>query len=255
MGRQSDLRSRQDHDRRNARSRSRLRPLPRCRRRRHSVSHLSRHASGPRRLLHARHHEESLRRLQRDGPDYIDNVQRLLRKFETAKKLGACAFTLPGGTARAIRCYFLRVDESRDAGSAARACRSRNTRKCATGRRLPFQDEINDFVASHPWVFVIEQNRDAQLKSLLVNEAKVNPSRLLSVLHYDGTPITARFIVEQISQHAAARTVVPLKKVVFSRQRLHPLQRIRHKANHDLSGKTETTSSRPSQKCRRLHSP
>jgi len=41
----------------------------------------------------------------------------------------------------------------------------------------------------------------------------VNPTRLLSVLHYDGTPITARFIVDQISQHAAARTVVPLKRV------------------------------------------
>jgi 2-oxoglutarate ferredoxin oxidoreductase subunit alpha len=81
-------------------------------------------------------------------------------------------------------------------------------------RGFPFQDEIADFVASHPWVFVIEQNRDAQLKTLLINEAKVNPSRLLSVLHYDGTPITARYIVEQISQHASARTVVPLKKVV-----------------------------------------
>ena len=81
-------------------------------------------------------------------------------------------------------------------------------------RGFPFQDEIADFVASHPWVFVIEQNRDAQLKTLLVNEGKINPTRLLSVLHYDGTPITARFIVEQISQHAAARTVVPLKRVV-----------------------------------------
>ncbi|MBI2508857.1 MAG: 2-oxoacid:acceptor oxidoreductase subunit alpha, partial [Betaproteobacteria bacterium] len=81
-------------------------------------------------------------------------------------------------------------------------------------RGFPFQDEIADFVASHPWVFVVEQNRDAQLKTLLVNEARVNPSRLLSVLHYDGTPITARFIVDQISRHAAARSVVPLKKVV-----------------------------------------
>ena len=81
-------------------------------------------------------------------------------------------------------------------------------------RGFPFKEEIADFVAAHPWVFVVEQNRDAQLKTLLVNEAKVNPTRLLSVLHYDGTPITARFIVDQISQHAAARTVVPLKKVV-----------------------------------------
>jgi 2-oxoglutarate ferredoxin oxidoreductase subunit alpha len=80
-------------------------------------------------------------------------------------------------------------------------------------RGFPFPEEINDFVTSHPWVFVIEQNRDAQLKTLLVNEAKVNPSRLLSILHYDGTPITARYIVEQILQHAASRSVVPLKRV------------------------------------------
>ena len=75
------------------------------------------------------------------------------------------------------------------------------------------EEEINDFVESHPWVFVVEQNRDAQLKTMLVNEAKMNPSRLLSILHYDGTPITARYIVDQIAQHAAARTVVPLKRV------------------------------------------
>ena len=80
-------------------------------------------------------------------------------------------------------------------------------------RGFPFQEEISDFVASHPWVFVVEQNRDAQLKTLLVNEAKVNPTRLISVLHYDGTPITARFIVGEIAKHAGARTVVPLKKV------------------------------------------
>jgi 2-oxoglutarate ferredoxin oxidoreductase subunit alpha len=61
-------------------------------------------------------------------------------------------------------------------------------------------------------VFVIEQNRDAQLKTLLVTDAKINPARLISVLHYDGTPITARFIVEQISKNAGAHSVVPLKK-------------------------------------------
>jgi 2-oxoglutarate ferredoxin oxidoreductase subunit alpha len=80
-------------------------------------------------------------------------------------------------------------------------------------RGFPFQEEITDFVAAHPWVFVVEQNRDAQLKTLLVNEAKVNPARLISVMHYDGTPITARFIVEQIARHASAHTVVPLRKV------------------------------------------
>ena len=148
------------------------------------------------------------------GPDYIDNVQRLLRKFETAKKLVPAPLLYPAERpARFGAIFFGSTSPAMQEALHVLADRGIHVNALRV-RAFPFQDEINDFVASHPWVFVIEQNRDAQLKSLLVNEAKVNPSRLLSVLHYDGTPITARFIVEQISQHAAARTVVPLKKVV-----------------------------------------
>jgi len=148
------------------------------------------------------------------GPDYVDNMQRLLRKFETAKKLLPAPLLYPAEKPARFGAIFY--------GSTSPAMHEALDVLAARGihvnalrvRGFPFQEEISDFVASHPWVFVVEQNRDAQLKTLLVNEAKVNPSRLLSVLHYDGTPITARFIVEQISQNAAARTVVPLKKVV-----------------------------------------
>ena len=148
------------------------------------------------------------------GPDYTYNVQRLLRKFDTAKKYVPSPLLYPAEKPARFGAIFY--------GSTSPAMQEALDVLAARGihvnalrvRAFPFQDEIADFVASHPWVFVVEQNRDAQLKTLLVTEAKVNPSRLLSVLHYDGTPITARFIVDQISQHAAARTVVPLKKVV-----------------------------------------
>ena len=148
------------------------------------------------------------------GPDYIDNVQRLLRKFDSAKKLVPAPLLYPADKPARFGAIFY--------GSTSPAMQEALEVLSERGiyinalrvRAFPFLDEIGDFVAAHPWVFVIEQNRDAQLKTLLVNEAKVNPSRLLSVLHYDGTPITARFIVEQVSQFAAARTVVPLKKVV-----------------------------------------
>lgn len=147
------------------------------------------------------------------GPDYVDNVQRLLRKFETAKSLIPKPLLYPAEKPARFGAIFY--------GSTSPAMQEALDVLAARGihvnalrvRAFPFQEEINDFVAAHPWVFVIEQNRDAQLKTMLVNEAKVNPTRLLSILHYDGTPITARFIVEQISQHAAARTVVPLKRV------------------------------------------
>jgi 2-oxoglutarate ferredoxin oxidoreductase subunit alpha len=49
-------------------------------------------------------------------------------------------------------------------------------------------------------VFVIEQNRDAQLQKLLVNECAIDPARFISILHYDGTPITARFITSAIAE-------------------------------------------------------
>ena len=151
-------------------------------------------------------------RYSETGPDYIENVTRLLRKFETAKKLipapvlyssekparfGALFY---GSTSPAMQ---EALDVLAENGIHVNALRVRG---------FPFPDEINDFVAAHPWVFVIEQNRDAQLKSMLVNENKLNLARLISILHYDGTPITARFIVEQISKYAAAHRVVPFKQ-------------------------------------------
>jgi 2-oxoglutarate ferredoxin oxidoreductase subunit alpha len=146
------------------------------------------------------------------GPDYIENVTRLLRKFETAKKLlpqpvlhsakeatryGAIFY---GSTSPAMQ---EALDVLSEQGIHVNAMRVRG---------FPFADEINEFIAAHPGVFVIEQNRDAQLKSMLVNEGQINPERLISVLHYDGTPITARFIADHISKHIAAHTVVPIKK-------------------------------------------
>ncbi len=147
------------------------------------------------------------------GPDYMDNMQRLLRKFETAKQLLPRPLLYPAERPARFGAIFYgstspamqeALDVLAERGIYINALRVRG---------FPFQEEIADFVASHPWVFVVEQNRDAQLKTLLVNEAKVNPTRLLSILHYDGTPVTARYIVDQISQHAAARSVVPLKRV------------------------------------------
>jgi len=146
------------------------------------------------------------------GPDYIENVTRLLRKFETAKKLvpqpvlhkakeaaryGAIYY---GSTSPAMQ---EALDVLSENGVHVDAMRVRG---------FPFADEVNEFIATHPGVFVIEQNRDAQLKSMLVNEGQIDPKRLISVLHYDGTPITARFIADHISKHIAAHTVVPIKK-------------------------------------------
>ena len=148
------------------------------------------------------------------GPDYVDNMQRLMRKFDTAKSLmpkpvlhqaarpasfGAIYY---GSTSPAMQ---EALDVLADRGVHINALRVRG---------FPFADEVKDFVAAHAGVFVIEQNRDAQLRTLLVNDAKINPAQLISLLHYDGTPITARFIVDQIVRHVDTHSVVPLKKAM-----------------------------------------
>ena len=63
---------------------------------------------------------------------------------------------------------------------------------------FPFAAGIEDFIDQHEQVFVIEQNRDAQFRSLLVNELEINPKKLLRVSNYDGMPITADCILSQM---------------------------------------------------------
>jgi 2-oxoglutarate ferredoxin oxidoreductase subunit alpha len=65
-------------------------------------------------------------------------------------------------------------------------------------RAFPFSDDIVDFILGHDRVFVVEQNRDAQLRTLLIAENAIDPQKVVPVLHYDGTPITARFIAQSI---------------------------------------------------------
>ena len=140
-----------------------------------------------------------------EGAVYVDNMQRLLRKFETAKHL------VPAPVVRRAReparygvIYF-----GSTSAPMAEALVSLET----TGlhldtlriRAFPFSDEVVDFVTEHDQVFVVEQNRDAQLRSLLVNECAIDPARLISVLHYDGTPVTARFITAAISERLQIR--------------------------------------------------
>jgi 2-oxoglutarate/2-oxoacid ferredoxin oxidoreductase subunit alpha len=81
-------------------------------------------------------------------------------------------------------------------------------------RAFPFHSSVASFIAEHDFVYVVEQNRDSQLRSLIVNECSIDPVRLVPILHYDGTPITARFIARAIGDHLDALKITPLRKVV-----------------------------------------
>jgi 2-oxoglutarate/2-oxoacid ferredoxin oxidoreductase subunit alpha len=150
-----------------------------------------------------------------DGAAYVDNMERLLRKFETAKAL-VPAPVLRLAAAEPARhgvVYF---------GSTAAAMEEALHDLAAQGVRLdamrvrafPFTQEVTAFVRGREQVFVVEQNRDGQLRTLLLRECDLDPARLVAVLHYDGTPITARFIADAIRARLAALNILPLKKAV-----------------------------------------
>ncbi len=146
------------------------------------------------------------------GPDYQYNMQRLLKKHEFAKTLLPKPILTPSPEPARFGCIYY-GSTSPAMHEALDSLSKQNIYVNALRiRGFPFQDEIFDFVQSHSKVFVVEQNRDAQLKTLLVNDAGINPASLISVLHYVGTPITARFITEEISQIVSALNVRPIKK-------------------------------------------
>ena len=70
-------------------------------------------------------------------------------------------------------------------------------------RAFPFGQEVEDFLAAHDHIFVIEQNRDGQLRSLLILETRVEKAKLESILHYNGLPINAGFIVNALEERLA----------------------------------------------------
>ena len=79
-------------------------------------------------------------------------------------------------------------------------------------RAFPFSKQVFEFIAEREEVFVVEQNESAQMRQLLINEGDVDPARLVRVLHYDGTPITARFIAGKIADALDERKVSPIRR-------------------------------------------
>ncbi len=132
-----------------------------------------------------------------DSAAYQEVLDRLLVKWETAKTLvPAPVITQKPGASLAIVSL----------GSCDGAVCEARDRLAEQGievnylrvRGFPFQDAIEAFISEHDTVFVVEQNRDAQLKQLLTNETDVDRSKLKSILHYDGMPISSGCIVDAV---------------------------------------------------------
>lgn len=142
-----------------------------------------------------------------DGAAYKRNVDRLALKFETAKDLVPQPEFIAAGQRNA---GFDVSKSSKDGiiyfGTSTYAAMEAMEMFQADGikidamrpRAFPFGEAFSEFVAAHDRIFVVEQNRDAQFRSLILIELGADPTKLISVLNYDGTPITADNIYGQI---------------------------------------------------------
>ncbi|MET0985247.1 MAG: 2-oxoacid:acceptor oxidoreductase subunit alpha, partial [Steroidobacteraceae bacterium] len=131
-----------------------------------------------------------------DSAEYQVVLDRLLRKFETAKTLVPKPIIHGSGHAIGL------VSVGSCDGAVLEAVTILKRRGIEVDymriRAFPFGPEVDQFLAAHETNFVIEQNRDAQLKSLLTLETPVDKARLRSILHYAGMPLNAQAVVDGV---------------------------------------------------------
>ncbi len=141
-----------------------------------------------------------------DSGAYMRNMDRLIKKWNTAKNMVPPPQLYNNKNTSENGILFFgtsqyaaeeAMDILKEEGIAVDAIRLKS---------FPFNKSVEDFINSHNKVFVIEQNRDAQMKSLLMIELQADPNKLISVLNYDGMPITADNILKQITKNLSHST-------------------------------------------------
>jgi len=134
------------------------------------------------------------------GEVYQENMERLLVKWKTAPQHLPAPVEITRDKTNSIGIIHFgtsmaatheAIDRLADEGHQANDLRI---------VAFPFHDDVQAFIDKHDQVFVVEQNRDAQMKTLLVNELANDPNQLQSVLHYNGDPISARVIHDRITE-------------------------------------------------------
>lgn len=130
-------------------------------------------------------------RYTEDGDVYQRNMERLQRKWATAATLVPAAEIHVSGRSGACGLIYYGTSAVPIPEATAALRRQGIETDTMRVRGFPFGAEVRDFIDDHEVLFVIEQNRDGQLRTLLVNELEIDPARLVSILHYNGLPLAA----------------------------------------------------------------
>ena len=138
-------------------------------------------------------------------------MQRLLEKWATAATLVPEAEIVSSGQRAAILYYGTSALPMREAlDLLAEEGISLDTIRV---RGFPFGKDVYEFIARHEFVFVVDQNRDSQMKTLLVIEGALGPAKLMPVIYYAGLSISADTIQSQVSGYFTMRKMPRLKVV------------------------------------------
>jgi len=134
-----------------------------------------------------------------DSNEYLEVVDRLRRKWETAKSY------VPGPAIYFNENYRAAIVSVGSCDGAVLEARDRLQEAGVNinymrVKAFPFDEQVEQFLGVHDRIYVVEQNRDAQLRSLLMLETEVDAAKLVPLLFYDGLPINARGIVESINK-------------------------------------------------------
>lgn len=140
-----------------------------------------------------------------DEKDYKETLDRLRRKFETARKVvPKPIIEMTDGAKTGVICFGSSYGPTREARDRLRAAGLKTNHLLL--RALPLTDEVRSFLAAHEVVYLVEQNRDAQMAALFKEEWPELGAKIVNVLIYDGLPATAGEIVRQIQKHQTRST-------------------------------------------------
>ncbi len=146
------------------------------------------------------------------GEEYEENMLRLMRKWDTIKEYVPAPEFVPSGRETDTGVLYFGTSEESSREALDYLAEEGIYMDAMRVRSFPFNDEVKSFIEEHKRVFVIEQNRDSQLRTLLMAEFEFGPDKLKSVLCFDGTPISARNIRKQIKMHLDGNNVTPLHR-------------------------------------------
>jgi 2-oxoglutarate ferredoxin oxidoreductase subunit alpha len=133
------------------------------------------------------------------GDAYVRNMDRLMKKWNTAKEYVPAPHLYQEENFSTNGVLFFGTSEY-SSEEAIDLLKAEGIQLDAIRiKSFPFNQSVEDFIHSHDKIFVVEQNRDAQMRSLLMIELGINPEKLIPVLNYDGLPITADQIVNSIN--------------------------------------------------------